>query len=230
MKVQRAFHRRSAVIATVIGAFGLMAGATSCQNVHHMVTGEPFTKAARSSVRAEIEVIVDVQDSFYAAIGEVDRDAFEADLSRELLSIADVGLRFYPILSKEYGDQDARPSYMMKLSIDQLIVSSNDKIIEEEGQETRIESSLRNVRCNGAASIELRRGSAPPLVVSQSLGEGQSRPSRDTDTSASFQVANRADNLPALFVAKESVLAASRKSIISALRGTIEAVDRELER
>lgn len=206
---------------------------TGCQGFNTFVTGEKFLLAPKGSPRVEAELDVDVQSSFFAALQDVDdAKALDEAISNAVLSVADVGMRFYAIRSEEYDRGDARPAYRMVVEIQDLLVNLDQKMIEQEGSEPWIESSVKSLDCTVAASVQKRRADAPPLVVGRRQGTGHVRIKGDPESSGAqvtYRVRRESDDLQRLYVSKQDVLAVVEKAVVDALRDVVKSVDRDFE-
>jgi len=223
-------NSRGRALALVALTLGL--GSASCQDVHAFVTGEKFFKAPKGSPRVEVELVVKVQDSFYQSL-EVPGGTAELDraIADRVLALADVGMRFYPILSSEYGKKAGRPEHIMLVTVEDLVVNTQNRMVEEKGAEPRIDSSVQSLDCTASTSVEKRRGEGPPLVVGASPGTGHSRVksgSEGAETSTTYRLKRDSAEGPDLYVSKEDILASVEKAVVSGLREVVEAVDRDL--
>ena len=104
MQQTRTRGLRVPLVATALAA-ALCSGA--CQDVHTFVTGEQFVAPPEESPRVEVELVVEVPDAFYDALEGEDRDELEQAIAERVLSLADLGMRFYPVPTSEYGGGDA---------------------------------------------------------------------------------------------------------------------------
>jgi hypothetical protein len=206
--------------------------ASSCQNLSTLVTGEKFILAPEGSPRVELELTVDPQDSLFEVFGNVEvEDELRSSMSDLVLSMADVGMRFYPILDEQYGRNDEHPPYVMNVSLSDLVLESKNRLIEEEGAEPRIETTISSLSCMATVSIEKRREGAPPLVVAHSQGSGAIavKTRSDEDSTRTMYPAERlVKDGPVPEVSRKDVLAAIEEAVTDALRGTVRAVDRDL--
>lgn len=222
--------RRGAALAFV--ALSLALGTTGCQDMHAFVTGDQFFKAPKDAPRVEIELVVEVDDAFYAAF----EDAGEAEdlngvIADRVLSLADVGMRFFPILSDTYESRDARPQRVMHVRIVKLTVNTAHERIEEEDEDPRYESSITSLDATATASVEKRRKGAPSLVVGSGEGHGHVRArSSDESTAAhpAYVVKRESDEHEELRVTQDDVIDAVDKAVIDALREIVEPIDRDL--
>lgn len=224
---------RTSLIGSMFAFTALAAAVSSagCQDVHTFVTGERFLAPPEESPRVEIELVVEVPDSFFDALQGEDEKELALAISERVLGLADVGMRFYPVPTDEYGRGDAHPPYRLSVSFEDLIVDIDHEMIEEEDQAPRIESSVRDLGCSATAVVEKRRDDAPALVVGTGRGIGKVRvhaPDPEAAPSPTYDVtrASRDDEL--LTVSREDVLLAVEKAALAALREIVKPVDREL--
>ena len=115
-------------------ALSLGLGTAACQDMHAFMTGDPFYKASKESPRVEVEVVVDIEGSLYDGLVDVEneRELNEA-ISYVVLSLADVGLRFYPILSQDYGKKDTHPQHRMVVQVQELVIDTEHELVEDRG-------------------------------------------------------------------------------------------------
>ncbi len=206
-------------------------GSTACQDLSTFVTGEKFLRAPEESPRVEVEVEVVVEDSFYDLLEPIgDREELEAAMAQVVLSLADVGMRFYPILSEDYGNDSARPPHLMVVRIQEMGLEIDHETVEQEGHAPRIVMAVEGVACTASAAVQKRRQGAPPLVIG--IGNGQGRV-RTTQASAliggqaAYGVKHESPDQQSLLVHRQDLLAAIEKSVVDALREIMPSVDRE---
>jgi hypothetical protein len=212
-----------------LAALAAALSATACQDMNAFVTGEKFSRAPQGSPRVEVELVVETQDSFYDEIeGEGKLD--EA-ITQQVLSMADLGMRFYPVLSSEYGSDDVRPPYVMVVQVLTLDVNADHKLIEEKGQEPRISSSVESLDCAATASVKKRRADGPPLIVGDGEGKGHVYVRSDAkalESQVTFPVKRTSEEHEALQVTEKDVMAVVEEAVVDALRTVLKPVDRDL--
>ncbi len=203
----------------------------SCQDLSSLVTGEKFLLAPKESPRVEVELDFAVRDPFYAPLQGVDRAALEAEMKTVALSLADVGLRFYPVASSSYGAGDARPERRMVIEVERLDLAIDEDTVEKEGEPLRIVATVEGVTCLVRARVEKRRSNGPPLVVGAGEAQGRVRPGPATEETAllpTFAVPPAVAGHEGLRVEKQDVLDAFEEGAVDALRAVVKAVDRDL--
>lgn len=220
--------------APIACAFLLSALASAgCQDLNALVTGDPFFAAREDVPRVEVELVVDVEDSVFESFDARHRSELEETITDEVLSLADVGMRFYPVPSSDYGEGDAHPARLMVVRIEDLVVRTEEETVEEEGSDPRVESFVSGVECSASASLEKRRESAPPLLVAEDHGESRVgvRAGRETEAEEardSFPLSGDQSGEEPLRVPREKVARAVEKAVVTALRGLMAPVDRDL--
>ena len=221
--------RQGVLLASLAGVLGL----ASCQNVNAFVTGEKFYRAPEGSARVEVELVIEIQDGFYSDLDDEDAKAqLDAEITELVTSLADVGTRFYPIPTQEYGPDDVRPAWVMHVSVDSLELEAEHELIEKEGEESRIESSVTRMDCVARASVEKRRDNAPPLRVGSGEGHGRVHvvePLEEDPQQSYYRVKRTLDKHEAMKVQHDDVMAAVEETVVEALRQIIKPVDRDFE-
>lgn len=224
--------RNSRRTALAFVALSLAFGATSCQDMHAFVTGDQFFKAPKGAPRVEVELVVEVDDACYAQLAEdADREALNAAIADTVLSYADVGMRFFPILTDTYESRDARPERMMTVRVEKIGINTEHERMEEEGEAPWVESSVKSLDSMATASLEKRRKGAPSLVVGRGMGKSHVRAKSDdefADGKPTYHVKREADDHEELWVTNEDVQDAVGKAVINALREIVEPADRDL--
>jgi len=226
MELTRRFSKL--VIASLTAALA----AAGCQDVQTFVTGDQFSAAPENSPRVEVEVVVDVPDSFYDSLEGKEARELDQAIRDRVLGLADIGMRLYPVPTESYGKGDAHPPYKMSVQVKELLVEVDHKMVEEDGAEPRIEASVRGVGCSAATVIEKRREGGPSLVVGRSNGVSQIRSSRKQDNasvSTKYPVVQaKGDDAQDLWVSREEVLQAVERAVVLSLRELTEPIDRDL--
>ena len=186
--------------------------------------------APEGAPRVEVELVVDVQDPFFDALETEDVEELRESVTELALSLADVGMRFYPVLSEHYEDDAARPPYLMVVRVEDLDVDVREETIKEKDQEPRVHHSAAGMVCTVVSSLEQRREGAPALIVGRSSISSRWRGSRDDDELGAvptYTVAEDGGARHGVRVAREDVLSAVDKAMVRSMRELVEAVDRE---
>ncbi len=191
----------------------------SCQGI---------SKAPKGSARMELEVVVQVDPSFTGKLQGADQELTQA-ITDQVLSKADLGLRFYPVLTSAYDEGDPRPEYVMTVQIQDLNIGLDHRTIKHKDAEPTIETSVKNVACVAAVSMEKVRSSGPNLTVGSASGKGQKSASKvgEGETPASYAMV-RDEGAQPLNVTRADLLAAVDSATDRAMKGIIDPVDREI--
>jgi len=184
--------------------------------------------APKGSPRVEVELETSVDDGFLDALVGVGQDSELVRAIQEAVqSEADLGLRFYAPPTESYAEGDQRPEYRMKVDVTDLEIEFKNKMIEEEGQEPRIESSVGRIRARVSTSVEKRRDDGPPLTVAS--GEGSAAFGAETrqeviDAATAYQPKFEGATLQVL---EGDILQAVQAAAERAMRSMLRAIDRE---
>ena len=184
--------------------------------------------APKGSPRVEVELETTVHDQFLDALVDVDQDSeLVAAIRKAIESEADLGLRFYATPSETYSKGDTRPEYLMTVDVTDLEIEFKNKMIEEEGQEARIESSVGKVRANVSTSVQKRREGGPPLTVAS--GQGSSVTTAETkpeviDVEAGYEPVFDSATLKVL---ERDIVKTVQAAAERAMKSMLKAIDRE---
>jgi hypothetical protein len=208
-------------------------GLAGCQNVSTFVTGEKFPKPPQNSPRIEVELTVEVDEGVWGDL--VERGDLETAIRAHVHEIADLGMRFYPVLSSQYAEGDARPDYVLAVRVTELAIETDHRSVEKKDEAPRIESKVKGLDGAATAVVQRRRGGGPALVVANAAGEGHVfavSQARVQELSAEGQPVFGVVKIdPAhqdLRVCESDVLETVDEAVVEALRGVIKGVDREL--
>lgn len=218
-----------------LATLGLAAvlGLSGCQDMTTFVTGEHFPKAPENAPRLEVELVVEVDPAVWDDLGE--HGELEARIVDQVQTVADLGMRFYPVLSSEYAEGDARPEHVLTVRVTELEIDAAHKRIEKKGEPPRIESRVAAIDSVATALVQRRRDGGPDLLVANAEGQGhvnavsQKRVGElEAEGQPAFAVVEEDPEHEDLRVAESDVLQAVDEAVIDALRGVIKGVDREL--
>ncbi len=194
----------------------------ACQGIRSAPEGSP---------RVEVEVVLAVGGEFFAPLeDDVDHDEILDLIHDTAIDHADVGLRFYPVRSSDYGKDDARPPYLMVLLIQDLDVEMDHRLVEAEDAEPWIETGVRAVKCTAYAEVNKRRTNGPPLVVGSAQKTGDARmPGADEPIAveASFPLRYVPQCGDKLRIPREVLIDAVDEALVGALAGLQKPIDRE---
>ncbi len=188
-------------------------------------------QASEETHRTELEVAVRVDPSVSALLGQPDDlDSIRRIVSGAILSLADVGLRFYPVLSDSYQESDQRPEYLLTVEIQALRALLDSRVVPASPEVPGVGSSLENLACAAVATFERRRSEGPSLIVKQAHGRGDTSVSEASAVLTSehaFRLRPGSGESSPTFSAGELDLAV-RQAVRNALSMLVEPIDREL--
>ena len=191
----------------------------ACQNIRSAPEGSP---------RVEVELILSAADDMFAPFDdEVDRDALRAAFEEAVQPVADVGLRFYPVPSEVYGEDDVRPEYALILELGGIVVHLDHELVEEEGQEPWIRTRVESAQCTVTGTFERRRSNAPVLRVGSEQVTANVRV--DPDLEAGLLLAHVTQTGERLHLAEETLRLVYDRAVARVLAKLQKPIDREFE-
>jgi len=193
--------------------------ALSCQSI---------PMASRDAPRVELEVEVRIDDSYAQQLADLD-DAFRREVEATVLAQADLGLRFYPVLSTDYAADDARPTYLMTVDIGDLTLRLDHAMKPVEGAEPVVETYVRSIDCRVSVTLVKRRDSGPALTVGRGEGGGLRSAARHAEaaTGPGYTVRGQAEGQPELPLARSDLLQSIGWALGRALPELVRPADRE---
>jgi len=192
--------------------------AASCQTI---------SKAPEGSPRVEAELVVLVGDDFLGALEDTDADSpLVGAIEDKALSLADVGLRFYPVLSTEYAAGMHKPEYRLTIDVRQLDVLLDHKMVEKEGEDPVIVTRVDRIACTVAAAFDRNIEGRPTLPAGRSLVTSELRPDTSSTDASGYRVEGGTDDKP-LVVSEKDILAVVDRAVTMALKQLEEPIDRE---
>lgn len=178
--------------------------------------------APADAPRVEVEVDVAFAEDFRAALQDPD-EALVRAIEEAVLREADVGLRFYPVRSADYGEGQARPDYRLAVRVERLVA--------ELGMDAQTQTQvLRRVETEVDVALGRRRADGPTLVVARSSQGARRRPvEADVGVQeASYTVAaGSPGGVSGVSVPRATIVAAVREAVNEALSQMVRAIDRE---
>ena len=190
---------------------------------------ETIDQAPKGSPRVELEVTVNVDASYSGKLAGVGDDLARA-IADLVLTKADLGLRFYPVLSRQYGPKDARPEYLLIVDVRDLDVQLQQQTAPRDGSEPQVEASIKQLDCWVTATLSKRRTTGPALLVGRSESKGSAIVANDQSAAAKQTYTLKRANAekPAPPLLHTDLVRATEKGLGSALTGLLIPVDREL--
>ena len=185
-----------------------------------------ISQAPKGSPRVELEVGVKIDPSYTSAVTGLDAD-FTKSFTDIVISDADVGLRFYPVLSTEYEASHARPDYVMSVDLENLKIGLDHRKVENEGEEPVLETSVRQVECSVNVTVTKRRPEGPDLTVGSHTSTGVSGASVPPPA-PTYAVVRTGEDKKELLVSKTDLLRAARTALEKSLAALVPPIDREL--
>lgn len=221
--------RRTLATLGLATAFAL----AGCQEMTTFVTGEKFPKPPEGSPRIEVELTVEVDEAVWGDLSE--HGDLEQRIADQVAADADLGMRFYPVLSSAYADGDARPDYVLAVRVTGMTVTTDHRKIETKDEPPRIESKVKALDSTASAAVRRRRDAGPALVVANAEGQGhvfavsQERVAElEAEGQSVFGVVKADPSHQDLRVCEADVLQVVEEAVVGALRGVVKGVDREL--
>ena len=195
---------------------------------------QEITTAPEGSPRMEMEVAVAVQESSLSGLEGVNAKDFTTVATDVVVNRSDLGMRFYPVLSKDYARKDQRPEYLMTVDVKELIVGLEHTTVNQKEGDPIVVTSVKQIDCVVSAKLVKRRDSGPDLTVGVAEGKGAARVRPDPEVVAevSYVVKREApeegEAPEPLNVSRADLLAAMDSAVAAAYRGLVAAVDREI--
>ena len=85
-----------------------------------------------------------------------DRQPLTRRIEDAVLSRADLGLRFYPVLARQYASGSHHPEYLMTIDVRALDFDIDHRTITHPDSDPVIETFVRQVDCSVATSASTR--------------------------------------------------------------------------
>jgi hypothetical protein len=195
---------------------------SACQAIPRTEPGWP---------REELEVVVNVDPEIARLLKQEEGSVKVAGvISEAVLELADIGLRFYPVPSEHYGEEQIHPPFLLRVDVRELGAVLAPPAAPPK-TEWRAEKALASVHSTVVATLVKRRGEGPPLIVAKSVGHGTVKATEAAaavTSTAEFELEyfETASNPPRL--SSDDLLASVRAAVRGALRQLVEPVDREL--
>lgn len=184
--------------------------------------------APKGSPRVEVELETTVDAEFLGALVNVSQDSeLVAAIRRAVQSEADLGLRFYATPAEAYSEGDTRPEYQMTVDVTDLMIEFDNKMIEAEGQEPRIESSVGKIRASVSTAVLKRRANGPPLTVASGEATAMARPETQPEAIEAETGYEPKFDSATLKVLERDILKAVQAAADRAMRSMLPAIDRE---
>jgi hypothetical protein len=164
---------------------------------------------------------------------EDDVAAMEKVASDAVFSLADVGLRFYPVPSSSYAEGDERPDYLLTLRVQDLSAALEEQPARSSGAsaESADGEGFDELRCSAVATLLKRRGAGPALIVGQSVGHGTAAVQEASAVLSSMREFELVSSQPygsRSRLRSEDLDSSIRAAVSSALRELVEPIDREM--
>lgn len=182
--------------------------------------------------REELEVAVKVDPAISTLLrAETDVAALGVVVSEAVFELADVGLRFYPVPSESYAEDQVHPPFLLTVHVQDVGASLEGETVRTAGEERRPLKELTSVSCSAVATLVKRRGDGPPLIVGKSIGHGSAKAQEASATLTSMQEFELTSIDPFAIpprLSAESLRKSIREAVRGALRQLVEPIDREL--
>ena len=181
--------------------------------------------APKGTRRVEVELAVRL-DGLGDALVNVDPVLVE-EIKTAALEEADLGLRFYPSLTEEYGESDQHPPYLMTVNVDSLDVKLRHGLTEVEEGEPEVWSEVDELVGTVSTSVERRRSNGPPLRVAAASAVAEVDAERDAERIESEIGYNSKLSGESPKVLKKDIVRAVRRALQRSLKDMRTAIDRE---
>jgi hypothetical protein len=208
-------------IACVSLALAAALALTACEGVTTAPMGMP---------RVEVEVTVQMDPSFTRKLPDAGDDLTRAIVDM-VMTQADLGLRFYPVLTKSYGPKDTRPEYQLAVEVTNLDVAVDRPVTSTNGGPPVAGTPwIRQVDCTVTTTISKRRPTGPALMVGRSTGRGSVTATTTTDGSdhTAYTLTRTDDQSTTVSLLHIDLMHATQKGLELALGQLVKPVDREL--
>ncbi|MEM7205830.1 MAG: hypothetical protein AAF628_36590 [Planctomycetota bacterium] len=179
--------------------------------------------APKGSDRVELEVAIELGKGFRDKL-QVDEPEIERRIAEQALGHADLGLRFYPVLTKDYESDNNRPEFLLTIEVRDLDVELGKRTVHREERDPEVQTFVERLDCAVSTLLVKRRKTGPPLTVAHTTGRGAAQPTGRAPGGAK-EAETRA---PEMTVLIDDVLRAADGGLRQALGGLIIPVDREL--
>lgn len=193
----------------------------SCSSIPETAPGWP---------REELEVAVEVDPLISRLLRqEADVAALENVVSETVFELADVGLRFYPVPSATYAEDQERPEFLLTVHIQDMSAHLEKEALQP-AREARPASELASVHCTAIATLVKRRGDGPPLIVGKSIGHGKAKAQEATAKLSSmldFELQGEDPFSMPPRLRSQDLCESIREAVSGALLGLVEPIDRE---
>lgn len=187
-----------------------------------------ISRAPQGTPRVELEVVVMVGEAVRTRIPALDHNFTQA-LRDAVLGKADVGLRFYPVLTDRYTEQMPKPDYRMTVVVRDLTFGLDSRTTTSPGQDPVVETWISRLDIPVGVDLVKRRTAGPELTVGTAQQSGTASVPRSTKepTGPTFPL-QRTDNQSPLPVNQADLLRAIESGFGKALKDLLPAIDREL--
>ena len=149
------------------------------------------------------------------------------EIKTAVLEEADLGLRFYPSLSEEYGPDDQHPPYLMTVQLDSLDVKLKHGMDEVEGGEPVVWSKVDELVSKVSTSVERRRSEGPSLRVAAASATSTVNAERDKEVIASEVGYDPKGDGESPKVLKKDIVRVVSRAVKRSLKDMRTAIDRE---
>ena len=188
---------------------------------------ETMTTAPAGLPRVELEVTVNVREGYSGKLMVAGPELTRA-VADVVLARSDLGLRFYPVLSTQYGPKDPRPEYQLTVDVLDLALHIDHRTTRVEGSEPQITPVITQLDSSIAATLMRRRPVGPPLVVGRAEGKGLTSVETSSAPGTKETYAVTRDGKQPRNVGRDVVLQVTDRGVTQALTALVGPVDREL--
>jgi hypothetical protein len=182
--------------------------------------------------RQELEVLVEVDPEIPRLLrDDAERAVIEEVVSEAVFSLADVGLRFYPVAAASYQEDAERPEFYLTVRIRDLGAVLERQLVRPAREAAELGRAVASVQCAAAVTLYKRRLDGPPLIVGKAAGSGTAdvrEAAAQLSSMERFELVSESDYGPSKSFRSEDLTRCLRAAVNDAFGQLVEAIDREL--
>lgn len=192
---------------------------------------EGVSRAPAGSPRLELGVTVRVDDSYRGKLQGAGQELAQA-VTDAVMARADIGLRFYPVLMSDYGDNDAYPDYRLNVVVRDLDVKIDHRTIPQKDADPVVEVFAKRIDCAVESTLVKDRVASsrgPDLTVGASTQKGSAaaKPVDEESEVTSYVVLREGNDLQPVTVGQPDLMRAVDQALVRSLRDLVTPISRE---